>query len=89
MDIVLTYEKKFIEGVGFDIANLDLYLYDSDGYLITSSTSTKNNLEVLINIPPQYGHMILEVRQTETVPNDNTVGEEDLAVFYSISWKMH
>jgi hypothetical protein len=89
MDIVLTFDKTFFEDIGLGVANLDLYLYDSEGDIIASSTSTKNNVEVLLNIMPRSEYMILEVRQTGTVPNDQTVGTEDLTVLYSVSWRTH
>ena len=89
MDIVLTFDKTFFEDIGLGVANLDLYLYDSEGDIIASSTSTKNNVEVLLNITPRSEYMILKVRQTGTVPNNQTVGTEDLTVLYSLAWRMH
>lgn len=89
MDFVLVFDKMYYEDIGFDIGNLDLYLYDSDGNYIDSSTSTKNNLEVLVEITQETECIILEVRQTQALDTEWSDITEDICVFYSLSWRFY
>lgn len=86
-DFVLVFEKSYYEGIGFDLGNLDIILYD-DTDCIVASTSLKNNVEVLFEAIEGSGNFTLVVQQTEPI-NNNTDITEDICIFYSLTWKMY
>ena len=82
-DLVLTFQRHtFSESIGFEIANLDIYLYDFEGEIIACSTTENNNIEVLRDIPVHDEDYTLVIEQV--VPA-SAVDEEHFTSF-SYAW---
>ncbi len=74
--VALTFEKSFsTNSNGFVESNcnnnLDLYIYDVNGNLVCSSTTTNNNVEIVDFTPASNGNYTIKIcRQATTNPSD-------------------
>lgn len=90
-DIVLVFEKSYYEAIGFDIGDLDLYVYDSDGDCIDYSVSSNNNIELILEVSTETEYITIAVRQSQPVTVDDPDGTitDDVRIFYSIAWRVY
>ncbi len=84
-DLVLVYSKHSINGIDYDIADLNLYLYDFDDELIFSSTVDNGNVEVLRNIPTYDEDYTLVIEQV--VPATASTGVTSTSFAFAWSYK--
>lgn len=84
-DIVLVFEKYSFSNIDYQIANLDLFLYDFDGELVAYSNTTNNNIEVLRNIPVYDEPYTLVIRQI--TPATSTAGSSFTPFSYAWGYK--